>query len=295
MHWVGPDGKIIWANRCELAMLGYAPEEYIGRHIAEFHADKKVIHDILSRLGSRETLINYEARLKCKDGSFRDVLINSNVRWDGDKFVHTRCFTRDISDRRNYEKHIELLGREAEHRAKNVLATVQAIVHLTQAASPADVKMAIAGRIRALANVHTLFTDSHWKGADLRSLVTGELAPYSQDGDARITLQGPDCVLDPPRAQTIAMAMHELATNAAKYGALSESDGRIDVEWQTAPDGALRLKWKETGGPPVQTPERKGFGTAVLENMIKGQSKGEMIMDWRPEGLACDIRLPASS
>jgi two-component sensor histidine kinase len=91
------------------------------------------------------------------------------------------------------------------------------------------------------------------------------------------------------------MAMHELATNAAKYGALSESKGRIDVEWQTEPDGALRLKWKETGGPPVQIPERKGFGTAVLENMIKGQSKGEMIMDWRPEGLACEISLPACS
>ena len=103
MHWVGPDGIILWANRCEMEMLGYAREEYIGRPIADFHAEQAAIEDILCRLTRRETLYNYEARLRCKDGSLREVLINSNVLWEGDKFIHTRCFTRDITARKRAE------------------------------------------------------------------------------------------------------------------------------------------------------------------------------------------------
>ena len=115
---MGPDGIIMWANRRELEMLGFSKEEYIGRHISEFHADKPVIEDILGRLSNRETLNNYEARLRCKDGSIREVLINSNVYWEGDKFIHTRCFTRDVTERRRSEEQIDILAREAEHRAK---------------------------------------------------------------------------------------------------------------------------------------------------------------------------------
>ena len=98
LHWVGADGRIIWANQAELELLGYSPEEYIGHHIAEFHVEEPVINDILARLKRRETLRNYESRVRCKDGSIRHVAISSNVRWDGDTFLHTRCFTRDISE-----------------------------------------------------------------------------------------------------------------------------------------------------------------------------------------------------
>jgi PAS domain S-box-containing protein len=104
LHWVGPDGMTLWANQAELDLLGYEPAEYIGRHIAEFHADAPVIEDILRRLQARETLRNYEARMRAKDGTIRHVVINSNVLWDGDRFVHTRCFTRDITDRRRAEE-----------------------------------------------------------------------------------------------------------------------------------------------------------------------------------------------
>src|SRR5438128_1183278 len=97
LHWVGADGRILWANQAELDLLGYAPEAYVGHHIAEFHVDPETIADILRRLGQRETLQNYEARLRCQDGSIRHVLITSNVRWRGDEFLHTRCFTRDIT------------------------------------------------------------------------------------------------------------------------------------------------------------------------------------------------------
>ena len=110
MHWVGPDGIILWANRTEMEMLGFTREEYIGHHIAEFHVDKPLIEDILQRLTNGETMHNYEARLRCKDGSIRHVLINSNVLWEGDKFVHTRCFTRDITERKQSEAQIAILG-----------------------------------------------------------------------------------------------------------------------------------------------------------------------------------------
>jgi PAS domain S-box-containing protein len=116
MHWIGPDGIILWANRTEMDMLGFTREEYVGRHIAEFHADQSVIESILQRLADRETLHNCEARLRCKDGSIRHVLINSNVLWDGDKFVHTRCFTRDVTEHKQREAQIAILAREAEHR-----------------------------------------------------------------------------------------------------------------------------------------------------------------------------------
>ncbi len=295
MHWVGPDGIILWANRTEMEMLGYAPDEYIGRHIAEFHADQPAIEDILRRLTNHETLHDYEATLRCKDGSVRHALINSNVLWEGDTFIHTRCFTRDITERRQSEAHIAILAREAEHRTKNVLATVHATVRLSQSDTPEGLKQAIEGRIQALANVHTLFVQSRWAGAELRHLVTQELSPYCDDEKTRVRIDGPDMLLEPGAAQAIAVTVHELATNAVKYGALSVPEGHVHVEWSRAPEGRLLFHWTETGGPLVRPSARRGFGTRVIEGMIRDQMKGEMRFDWRPEGLACEIWVPASN
>ena len=122
LHWVGADGIILWANRAELELLGYTAEEYIGRHIAEFHADQPVIEDILQRLTRRETLREFEARLRCKDGSIREVLISSNVLWDGDKFVHTRCFTRDVTERKRAEETRAMLATIVESSEDAILS-----------------------------------------------------------------------------------------------------------------------------------------------------------------------------
>jgi PAS domain S-box-containing protein len=289
MHWVDADGIIVWANRTEMDMLGFTREEYIGRHVAEFHVSQPLIANILQRLADRETLLNYEAQLRCRDGSLRHVLINSNVLWDGDRFVHTRCFTRDITDRKQSEAQIATLAREAEHRAKNVLATVQATVHLTQSDTPDGLKQAIAGRIQALANVHTLFVESRWAGAKLRNLVTQELSPYCRDGDTRARIDGADVLLEPNAAQAIAVCLHELATNAAKYGALSAPEGRVHIDWSRATDGRLILRWTEANGPLVAQPTRRGFGMRVMERMVRSPLKGEICFDWLQEGLACEI------
>ena len=294
MHWVGPNGVILWANRAELDMLGFKAKEYIGHHIAKFHADKAAIETILQRLTNRETLRDYEATLRCKDGTIRHALISSNVLWEGDKFIHTRCITRDITERVQSQAQIAILGREAEHRAKNVLATVQAVIELTQADTAEGFKHAIKGRIRALANAHNLFVRSRWTGAELRNLVAQELSPYCRDEETRARIEGPDVLLEPTTAQTVAVCVHELTTNAAKYGALSLRQGRVHIEWSCAADGRVVVRWTETNGPPVKHPTHRGFGMRAMEAIIRGQLNGDVRFDWRAEGLACEIELMTS-
>ena len=199
---------------------------------------------------------------------------------------------RDITERNRSENQIDILAREAEHRAKNVLASVQAIVHLSQSDTSDGLKNAIEGRIQALANVHSLFVQSSWVGAELRSLVTQELSPYCQNGEGRVRIDGPNLLLERDAAQTIAVTLHELATNAAKYGALSVPTGRVQVEWSRANDRQLLLRWTETGGPLVKPPARQGFGTRVMESMVRGQQRGDLRFDWRAEGLVCEVALP---
>jgi two-component sensor histidine kinase len=185
-----------------------------------------------------------------------------------------------------------MLAREAEHRTKNILAAVQATVNLSHSDTADGLKRAIEGRIQALANVHSLFAKSRWDGAELSSVVTKELAPYLEGGQARAQIDGPNVWLPTNPAQTIAMTLHELATNAAKYGSLSVPEGHLRVMWSCATDGQLTLHWTESGGPPAMKPTRQGFGMSVITQMI-GQ-EGVIRLNWRPEGLACEIVLQTS-
>jgi two-component sensor histidine kinase len=172
------------------------------------------------------------------------------------------------------------------------LATVQATVHLSQSETSDGLKQAIEGRIQALANVHSLFVKSRWIGAELSTVAKQELTPYMQKNESRVSIEGPQVLLEPNSAQAIAVTLHELATNAAKYGALSATEGQIEVKWSHTADGRLILLWTETGGPPVKTPTRQGFGGKVIKGMIE-QLKGRTRFDWRPEGLVCEITLQA--
>jgi two-component sensor histidine kinase len=150
-------------------------------------------------------------------------------------------------------------------------------------------KQAIEGRIRALANVHSLFAETRWIGAELSAIATQELAPY-KEAEMRVRIDGPQVLLRPDTAQAIAVILHALATNGAKYGALSTIGGRIELKWSHEVDGRLILCWTETGGPGVQRPTRQGFGTRVIEGMVS-QFRGNAHFDWRAEGLVCEIAL----
>lgn len=193
--------------------------------------------------------------------------------------------TIDITDRKEAEERQSLLAREVDHRARNMLAVVQAIVRLTRSNSTPEYVIAVEGRIRALSQTHSLLSDSHWVGADVERLVREELAPYADPGSAsRLVIEGPKVSLPPEKAQTVGLALHELATNAAKYGALSSAAGGLEVRWSEE-DDRLRLTWRESGGPRVTVPQHQGFGSKIINSSIKAQGGGNAIFEWNPEGL----------
>jgi two-component sensor histidine kinase len=208
------------------------------------------------------------------------------------RIVGASKIARDITEQKRREEQINLLAREADHRTKNLLALAQATVHLTNGETAADLKSAIEGRLRALANAHTLLAQSRWAGADLRNLALEELSPYcaKDDGEdgSRARIEGPSLMLEQQPAQAIALALHELTTNAVKYGALSIPSGRIAVSWRLQSRNRLAVRWVETDGPAVMPPTRKGFGTRVMTRICE-QLNGELKFDWRADGLVCDI------
>jgi PAS domain S-box-containing protein len=233
-----------------------------------------------------------EVHIERPDGSRGIALVDIEAVKDGDGNIvgAVNCF-QDITERKRNEAQIINLAHEAEHRAKNILATVLATVRLSRSDTVDDLKQLIEGRIDALAKVHALFVQSRWAGAELHSLVAHELLPYCGDTEGRVRIDGPGVMLEPNTAQTIAIALHELATNAAKYGALSAADGRVEIAWSYMADGRLSLRWIELGGPTVTPPTHRGFGTRIIEKIISAHLEGEVRFDWRDQGLTCEITL----
>ena len=255
--------------------------------------------EILDRIRRGERIHHYETIRIRKDGTPIDISLTvSPVRDSSGKIVGASKIARDITERnrteterRRAEEQNQILAREAEHRTKNILTTVQATVRLTRAETVEDFRIAIDGRIQALANVNALFVESRWLGAELHDLVTQELAPYRRGDGTRIGIEGPALLLEPNAAQVIAVIFHELATNAAKYGALSVKDGRVLITWSRSANGSLVLSWTETGGPIVTVQAHEGFGTRVMRAMTR-QANGEIRLDWPPTGIVCEIVLP---
>lgn len=234
-----------------------------------------------------------EVHIERPDGSRGIALVDIEAIKDSDGNIvgAVNCF-QDITDRKRQETQVITLAREAEHRTKNILATVQAIVHLSHSNTADGLKQLIQGRIDALAKVHDLFAQSRWTGADLRTLVTQELFPFGQEGGRRVSINGPDIHLEPSMAQSIAICLHELATNAAKYGSLSTAGGSLEIKWSGTGDKGLTLRWTESNGPAVTPPLHGGSGSRIMKKIIEGQFCGEASFDWRAEGLMCQITLP---
>ncbi|MET0293772.1 MAG: sensor histidine kinase, partial [Phenylobacterium sp.] len=165
-------------------------------------------------------------------------------------------------------------------------------VALTRAPTAEALKNILTGRISALAHAHQLLARGRWEGADLRHLLEEELRPFQYGAAASAGLTGPKIALRPQAAQSVAMAAHELTTNAAKYGALSRPDGRVEIAWQGGRGGEpLTIRWRELGGPPVQPPTGRGLGLTVVERAVSGGLHGQARFDWRPEGLVCELTL----
>jgi PAS domain S-box-containing protein len=289
------DGVITSWNRGAERIFGYSAEEVIGQPITivipqDRHDEERAI---LTRIRRGERIDHFETVRQRKHGSLIVVSLTvSPVKNAEGKIVGASKIARDITEQKRNQEQIATLAREAEHRSKNVLANVQAIVMLSRSDTSEGLKQSIEGRIRALANVHSLFVESRWIGAELSAIATQELVPYSEKDEKRVRIDGPQVLLEPDAAQAIAVTLHELATNAVKYGALSGTRGQVELKWLHKADGQLILRWTEIGGPAVQMPTRRGFGSRVIERII-GQSKGDARFDWRPEGLVCEITLKA--
>ena len=289
------DGIITSWNKGAERVFGYAAEEVIGQPITiVIPKDRQnEEREILTHIRRGEGIVHFETVRQRKHGSLIAVSITvSPVKNAEGKIIGASKIARDITEQKRNQEQIVTLAHEAEHRSKNLLAIVQAAVHLSQSDTPQGLKSAIEGRIQALANVHSLFAQSRWIGAELSTIAAQELAPYLQDSVSRARMEGPQVLLEPGTAQAIAVVLHELTTNAAKYGALSSVEGQVTLDWSQAADGLLTLHWTEKGGPPVKAPTRHGFGGRVIERMI-GDLKGKAHFDWRPEGIVCEIIIQA--
>jgi two-component sensor histidine kinase len=203
--------------------------------------------------------------------------------------VRVSGVTVDITERKRAEERQNLLAREVDHRAKNALALAQSIVRLTRGENVKAYMQAVEGRISALARVHTILSLSSWQGAEIGKLVDEELAPYAMS--EQISFNGTDIQLQPATAQTLALALHELVTNSAKYGALSTLAGRLSLNWGIQGD-VLQMVWEEKNGPTVEKPASRGFGTRSVIASIESQLGGQAEFDWRAEGLICRLSVP---
>jgi two-component sensor histidine kinase len=200
----------------------------------------------------------------------------------------------DITERRRTEEQQRLLLREVDHRAKNTLAVVQALLRLTRAEDAGSSLPRVEARIAALARAHTLLAQARWQGVGLRRLADSELGRHATP-NTTLELAGPPVMLAAVATQPLAMVLHELASNAARFGALAQPGGRLSVTWTVAPAGWLELVWRERlsalpqGGPPL-----RGIGGRILEATVQDQLGGRIAQDWTPDGLHCSIRLPPS-
>ena len=247
----------------------------------------------------REAWAGFARGVKSYEAEFRIIRPDGEVRWcvgtaaatsdRSGRVVRVSGVTVDITDRKRAEERQNLLTREVDHRAKNALALAQSIVRLTRARDVTAYVQAVEGRITALARVHTVLSLSSWQGAEIRGLVAEELAPYSEAG--QIHFHGSEVQLQPTTAQTLALALHELVTNSAKYGSLSTLSGRLAITWDVQ-DDTLILAWVETGGPEVTKPLSRGFGTRSVIASIETQLGGKADFDWRREGLICRLSVP---
>ncbi|MEA2928842.1 MAG: hypothetical protein QOG38_1270 [Hyphomicrobiales bacterium] len=203
---------------------------------------------------------------------------------------------RDITDRKRAEEQRDLLITELDHRVKNTLATVQSIAAQTFRGTGIDpaVQRTFEARLITLSNVHGILTQQSWDSADLHDVVWSALRPHSAPDRERFTVEGPDLRLGPKSAVALSMAVHELCTNAIKYGALSSDAGHVAVRWEVAGD-RLRWQWRESGGPPVATPTRTGFGSRMIERALATQLSGQVAIAYEPAGVVCTIDAPLAA
>ena len=295
-------GAIQSINPAGERMLGYASSELVSNNVSMIMPEPdRSAHDryICAYLETGNAKIigrGREVGHQRKDGSvFIAELAVTEWRAHGKRYF--TGIIRDITERKRYEAQIRLLMHEVNHRAKNMLALVHAVARQTIAASPDDFIERFGERVQSLAASQDLLVKNEWKGADFGDLVLSQLAPFSDLIGTRIELTGPSLVISAEAAQPISIAIHELVTNAGKYGALSSKSGSVEICWSTGRahtgEETFCVSWREQGGPPVMAPSRQGFGSMVLSTIVTQSVDGQVEFDFAERGVTWRLTCPA--
>lgn len=293
---IGKDQRILLFNAAAEHMFGYAADEVVG-------APVDILIPEWLRLPDRRPVEYVMSSGVPGRQVGRPLSAVSGRRRNGDEFpieasisqteVQGQCLTtvilRDITERVRNEDRMRSLAEEVDHRAKNILAVVLGMIALTRDETVPQMISSLTGRVMALGRTHTLLAENRWTGADLRRVVEDELAPFRSDSTP-IRIEGPPVSLRPAAAQSVAITLHELTTNATKFGALSGLGGSLHVGWTH--NGHVTLTWSERSPKPVEKPERQGMGLRVIAQTVRHQLSGTVDMDWRKEGFVCRVRFP---
>jgi PAS domain S-box-containing protein len=293
-----PDGGRVQRSENAAQILGFDPQQiFTAAQFAErIHPDDRVrVKAHRRRVRADGPADTVAFRFIRPDG--REVWLEETARAEFDttgRLIRVKGLTRDITRRKQAEKRQDLLGAELDHRVKNVLARVAAVVRHTHRRSStiAEFVKALDGRIKSIAAAHALLSQSRWSGVGLTDLIHHQLAPYTTE--ANTTISGPDVVLTAAQTQAVAMVIHELVTNAAKHGALSSPNGRVSVSWdRTGADttAILTITWRELSGPPIKTPVRSSYGSSLIRDLIPHELGGTVDLKFPPGGASCKIEI----
>lgn len=292
-------GRIEYANPAATALTGYAASALVGRNCRLLRGPGTGIAAFMRILRAAAAGRTWRGEFAGRRETGEPYWALASVAPSSDgatRPMHHVVVLEDITERKRAERQMALLMAELNHRVKNTLATVRSIATQTldHAASPEEFREAFAGRLAALAQAHELLTRGNWEGADLRGAAERTLAPFARRGAPPWHLDGPPVHLQPKQVLALTLVLHELATNAVKYGALSTPEGRISIRWRIDRTGAWRLHlvWSESGGPPVPARPRRGFGSRLIEGSVPYELDGEAGIEYRPDGVRCTLRLP---
>jgi PAS domain S-box-containing protein len=296
MAELSPEGVVRACNDAFLAATGVRRETVLGRYLWDapwwsgLPEDQRWWRTAIDNAANRHHAVAGEVVLTRADGSqLQAEFAVTSVRDEAGHVIDVIAEGRDITERKRWEEHQKLITRELEHRIKNSMAVTQAIARQTLREAPTSFAEDFSARLRAMAAAHDLLLEQGWS-ANLKDLAKRQL-DVAQD---RVTLAGPDLTLSPTLATSLGLALHELLTNAVKYGALSVPQGGVELGWELAGDDRQRhvlLTWKERGGPPVTPPEHEGFGSTLIERSLPGATVERR---FEREGLMCAIDLPLS-
>jgi two-component system CheB/CheR fusion protein len=278
-----------WNHGAE-KLFGYSAQEAIGKSITMLIPpdNKDEETEILSRIRRGERIYHYEAIRQRKDGSLVDISLTvSPIKNSKGTIIGASKIARDITERKKLQQQQKILVAEMQHRIKNTLSIIQAIAHNSLQSASVQDRESFGARLAALARAHDLLSSENWDNAPFRTVVEKAISPF-EDNDRRFSIAGPDILLSPSKGVMLTLALHELATNAVKYGSLSNGTGRVSIVWDEGGPGSLgvKLRWMEAGGPPVKPPEKKGFGSVLIEHSFERQ-----VFDFQPDGLTCTLEI----